>query len=353
MRRSISDSEIRALLTCQAQHDFRYVGQLAGTALKPKTDAPRLRAGRAWGQAMAVLHAQHDSLDGPLQAAHIIHDALEEDAEQQRATGVYLEEDHVEQRRVLVAALDHYAATTDRLPVTNPEHELDVAIPSRTGRRASNAYRLLCKLDGLHIDAQGRLWIVEYKWRDRLTAFEQITLSRQIRWYAWAWQRTTGQPVTGVIVDERLNEAPKPARIVNAKRKGEGIDGKTVSHAVDQMTTPDLYRQACAEYRVEPSEDTLSALAGRRWQSRQDVMFRQGELDEAGRQLVSAARQVAAFDSGVLFPVRNPSPATCGGCAFREICPNPQDVELVDALFKRVPAKRDRLPDHQEEAIAA
>ena len=94
--------------------------------------------------------------------------------------------------------------------------------------------------------------IVEFKLRKQLTPVKLIHLSRQIRWYAWARQRVTDRKVVGVLVDERLNEAPKPARIL---KNGE------VSSAKDQVTSPELYMEACRERDQVPDPYTLEALS--------------------------------------------------------------------------------------------
>jgi hypothetical protein len=139
----------------------------------------------------------------------------------------------VEAEQRLAALLEHYAETAEPLPgLTRLEGETIVPIPSRGGRRASTRYRLLTKIDGYTV-IDGQQWIVEFKLRNHLMPVRLIERSRQIRWYAWALTRAQGghAPV-GVLVDERLNEAPKAPRVVKAKRKGEGVDGYTVSHAM-------------------------------------------------------------------------------------------------------------------------
>lgn len=339
--RSISHSEISTLLDCQAKHDFSYVGQLAGTALQSKTTATILREGRAWGAAIAAWHATGDG-----DAAHqCLLDTLEEDAREQQAAGFYDHLQHADMVGRLGVMFDHYTSTAPGLPIDRLEHEIDVPIPSRRGRRRSNTYRLLCRFDGIHIDEDGRSWIVEFKLRRQLSSLEQIVLSRQIRWYAWAWREQTGVQPAGVIMDERLNEAPKATRTVQGRKKGT----LAPSHAKDQLCTAATYIDLCREFNEEPRPETVDALAARRWQQRHYVLFRDGELDEVGRQLVSAARLAHHLDTGLLWPIRNPSRARCPGCAFREICNDPGDTELVDALFNRVPAKHER----KEQAVAA
>ncbi len=213
MSRSISHSEISTLLDCSQRHAFAYTGALtAGTALKPKQTAMPLRQGRAWGHAVASYHAAVLRTDNRVEAHTTLTAALDEDADQQREHGLYLPDEHAELADRLGRILDHYIDTTDPLPIDRLEHELDVPIPSRTGRRRSNLYRLKCFLDGIHVDDDGRAWIFEAKLRGQLMSLEQISLSRQTRWYAWAHEQATGSEVAGVIVDERLNAAPTPVK---------------------------------------------------------------------------------------------------------------------------------------------
>jgi len=325
--RSISHSECQTLLTCQAQHDFRYGNVLAGSSLKPKDTPVLLREGRAWGRAVAAFHAGED-------AELALSAAIGEDVEQQRENGFYDADAHLETANKLDAMLAQYTAESDRLPIDRLEHELLVPVPSRSGKGDSNRYRLQVFFDGVHVDAGGRTWLVEFKLRKKLSPYAMIANSRQIRYYAWAYQHEAGQPVAGVIVDERLNAVPKPARVL---KNGQP------SHAKDQMTTSELYAAACREANVELNEETLATLSARDWQKRTSppIFLSQEEIAEAGRELVSLGEQVRDADAG-RYPVRNVKPQTCGGCSFKEICANPHETDLVDALFERNPAKRDR-----------
>lgn len=384
MLRAISYTEGSTLLTCQAQWDFKYGGRLAGDALKPKETPIILREGRAWGAAVGAFHAAEvDRLDVGIVA---LAKALEEDAEQQKKAGFYDADVHRDLAAKLRAELAHYAELADPgdwrtqpLNLTRLEHELMVALPSRSGEGKSNRYRLQVFFDGIHIDEEGRAWIVEFKLRSKLSSAEQIANSRQIRYYAWAWFMATGQMVTGVIVDERLNELPKPARWVKPKRKDEGIvvtqeqaaamgapmseaedrsiaQGKielrrTVSHAKEQLTTPDRYEAACGEAGVEPEPEVVEALASRRWSMRERIFLTEREITEAGEELVSLGLQVAAFDAERNYPVRNVKPQNCNGCRFKEICNSPEDAAVVDVLFDRVPPKRELPPKPLQEVV--
>lgn len=338
MKRLISHSEATALLDCQYRHAFAYTGQLTGDALKAKTAAPRLREGRAWGMAVAAFHSYSDPIDGLEYARVAMEIQLSLDAAEQQKHGTYDAAEHTELAQYLLALLDDYAATAEPLPLSRPEHKLEVAIPSRTGIRASNRYALECYLDGIHTDEDGRDWIVEFKLRGQLSKFELIAKWRQTRWYAWAWREVTGRSIAGVIVEERLNAVP-----AGAKLNKDGTPSKV------QSCRPDVYRAAFADRSDHPDPDVLAKLEAKEWQKRHPLLLTERELDEAGQQLATVGFLIQQFDSGQLYPVRNPSPMRCPGCAFKDICNDAGDTELVDALFERRPPKRER----KEEADAS
>jgi hypothetical protein len=391
VKREVSHTEIAAAMDCQAKHAFSYTGHLTGgTTLRPRAVHARLREGRAWGRAVAALHAAVDdggavtpvasphadsspatlwpsvaapgpgvdvsrpafsspacgrtpiadssSLHRQLDAYRALNEALEEDADDLRATGVYNVDDHWDMQGRMTDLLSHYAATSEPLDTFGAETELRVPLPSRTGVRSSSRYVFVGYLDNL-TRVRGHLYIVEFKLRGRLSTHEQAARGRQYRRYAWAAERALGEPVAGVILDERLNEVPKPARWVKGRKKGED---RVPSHACDQMTTPDLYLEACAEGGVDPDPGTVAYLEQRRWQVRHTLTFRRSEIEEAGRELVSAANLISQLDAGALWPVRNESTLRCGGCAFREICPRPDDTDLIDLAFERTTPKRNR-----------
>lgn len=327
MVRAISHSEVDALLGCQVRHAFAYTGRLtAGTALSPRTSAPILRDGRAWGAGVASYHSVgHGTVE--------VLRALEEDAAEQRAAGIYDQSVFDEALTRLMAMLDHYVTVDEtRVPLVEREREILVPLRARSGSgRRSPLYRLHAFLDGIHIDRDGRVWIVEFKLRGRLQSLEQIILNRQIRWYAWAWRELTGIEPAGVIVDERLNALPLPVKI-----NKDGRPSKV------QSCTPDAYLTACYDAEHEPDEDVLAAARAKVWQQRHWILLRPEELDEAGQQLASTAQLVGMMDSGELYPTRNPSPARCPGCPYRPICPDPANTDLIAALFERVPPKAHR-----------
>lgn len=343
MSRILSYTEISTALDCWARWSFRYGdGMGLGAALKQKAVVPRLSAGRAWGAAVAAWHHHVDEPDAGERAIAAMDEALEADAERMREYGVYDSDKHADLRVELLAMLNHYIDLAPKVKMEGLERELLVAIPSRSGKRPSSRYKLLAYLDATE-QADDGVWINEFKLRQRLTPARLITNSRQIRWYAWAYQQETGQQVRGVWVNERLHAAPKPPRIL--------ASGK-LSHAKEQLCTADAYVAACEEHGEEPRPSTLEALRQRQWQQRVPVIFREDELEEAGRELVSAAKLIGQLDSGRLEPVRHVSPRNCGGCPYAEICEAPQACgPLIDMFFERRPAKRDMPPPALEPTL--
>lgn len=349
MKRPISWSEIQTL-DCTAKHAFGYTGHLTdGAALRRKVSKRKMREGKAWGGAVAAYHAHTGT--NTARYAHglaALRHVLDLEALELAAQGLYdpFDRDDLETR--LADILWHYATLTDPLALQQPELELRVPIRSRTGRRASTLYEFHGYVDGLVIDAHG-IWVYEAKLRDNLFSLEQIADSRQTRFYAAAVQQQLGIQVVGVIVDERRNELPKPARWVKGRKKG---DGTVPSHATDQLTTPESYLDACREAGVDPVEETLEALTSRRWQARHRLFYSQAELADAAAELTAGAQLVAMLDSGRLRPFRNPSPTRCAMCPFRgAVCRDPGDHDLIDLDYERVPPKR--LRHEEKEPVAA
>lgn len=327
--RPISHSEASTALDCQSKHAYAYTGQLTGgDALKPKATAPVLREGRAWGAAVAAWHSTSGDIERARAALEI---QLSLDAADQEKAGVYDADEHAALSKHIHDLLNDYVTEADLIQLDRLERELLVPIPSRTGRSDSNRYRLLAYVDGVHTDPDDRDWVVEYKLRKKLTAFELIAKARQIRWYAWAWRKETGREIAGIIVEERLNAVPSPVKL-----NQNGTPSKV------QSCRPDAYIAAFGDRDDEPDAEVVAKLQAKDWMKRHPLVLTPAELDEAGKQLASVGSLIHQLDTGALFPVRNPSPLRCPGCAFRDICGDDGDTELVDALFERRPPKHER-----------
>lgn len=250
--------------------------------------------------------------------------------------------DLFEARDQLGNILQHYASVNNDAYTTGSvmslagldklEHEVNVPIPSRGGKRGSSRYRFHCFLDG-HIEVNSLPWIVEFKLRSSLTDVRTIQKMSQFKWYAWAWRESMQWPgAVGVLVDERLKRMPEPPRVLK--------NGK-VSHAKEQFCTADAYYEACLASGVDPDDATHQYLKQRQWQQRVPLTFSRAELDEAGEELKAAARIIGQLDRGELQPIRNGSPQNCPRCRFKDVCQNPGNDMLIDFAFERRPAKRD------------
>jgi len=332
--RLLSFSEISSALTCTMRHDLAYVGHAAGSALKSRSVGRRLTEGRAFGAAVATWHQRRDELFTTFDAHQALVASLTEDFDQMAAAGAFVSVDELVAAQTRVGAvLDDYIARATPMALTRLEDPLDMPLRSRGGKRGSSRYRFTGRIDGFAPDEYGHRWIVEFKLRGQLTPAWLIAIQPQTRYYGLALAHEWGQAPVGVIVEERLNEAPHAARILKS--------GKPSTDR-QQMTTGALYRAACAETGADVDEELAATYDARQWQQRVPILFRPGELDEAANELVGAARLIQALDTGEIPPIRNVNRFNCSGCQFREICASPRDGAFVDALFERVPAKRDR-----------
>lgn len=333
--RLLSHSEIDTALTCWARHAFAYTGHLTdGDALAPREIPLVLSEGRAHGAAVARWHQRGHTLLAPVEAADALRASLDADELEMREKGLVPDVGtRVATEERLLEILGHYVTNTvPFLDLTRLEDEIIVPIPSRTGVRGSSRYRFQCFIDGW-TNLDGRPWLVEFKLRRRLHTVELISNSRQLRWYAWALRQAKGVEPVGVLVDETWNQVVQHPRVLK--------DGR-LSHAKQQYTTSDRYLLACEEFGVDPVQETVEHFDSIVWHQRVPILFRDGELDEAGRELVSAAQLIRDLDSGQLTPVRHVSPMSCNGCRYKAICANPDDDLFVDTQFERVAPKRNR-----------
>lgn len=317
MSRVITQSEIGTVLECPARWGFGF-GALAGFPLEPKVAPIRMDEGTAWGAAVAVFHTQ--ALAVGVEAAGragvvALEETLGRIAERAMAAGVYDNEVHTATLEKLVPLFSYYCVTTK--PLNLIETERVVRYPLADGWWYEG------RLDGIHEDADGNKWVVEFKLRSNLTPLEQIVLWRQIRWYALALRDEIGF-VRGVIVDEGWNGKIEPVKY--------NKDGKV--SAIQSCPLED-YMAALREHGNQPPNDnTVERLARRRWHQRHEIILTDDEYADAEAEVRSASRMVWMYDSGQLLPLRHPGPTRCPGCQFKDICPTPNDTRLRDALYR-------------------
>lgn len=341
--RLISQTEAGKALDCQASWDFAYGRTLAGSSLKPKTVKPFMDDGSVWGRMLAAWHDVSATHGRFVAASDEMYRGLGDMRKERRKVGLPPDEADAHDRLLrLHAILEHHHANPGELRpfarIADVERRLIVPVP----RPGPAGWALELYIDLVAVDEYGTPGIVENKLRGSVTRSGDLVVSRQVVWYAWAWREVYGTtPV--VIVDERVNGAPS----ATVKRN------KDESLAVVQSCALSVYIDACRLDGVEPLEKTVAALNKKVWAKRHTIHLGEDELDDAGREVASAALLIVDLEAG-RWPIRNKERSRCGGCFYRPICRDTGDVELVDALFVRKPAKRDRTPrEGDTPAVAA
>ena len=175
--RTLSFTEISTALQCEAKHDFSYGDRLAGSALKSKTVLPVLSGGRCLGRdggGLARLGRPRPGARGDVRlartgtpsasASSVYHDREQHTELRERLERIFAHYDH--DRRAAAAALARGGRCWSRCPRST----------ARRGRRSK--YRFLAYFDGIHEDAEGRVWLIEFKLRARLSALDLVANSR-------------------------------------------------------------------------------------------------------------------------------------------------------------------------------
>lgn len=294
--RIISQSEIATFLDCQFKHGFAYGG--LGEPIRAKSRPEYLADGSSWGSAIALLHTEG------FNAAYDSLAALPEG----------------ENREKLIQLLSSYTNKYEPLNLIETEKELTVHLARPDNDLLGWYY--VGHLDGVHKDSDGFLWIVEYKLRTTLYSLEQISFMRQIKWYAWAWIKQFKTMPRGIIVDETLNQLPKPIRF-----------NKNGSVSAVQSCTAEEYVDACLKHHTPVNENTLQKLQEKQWHARHKIFFSERELAEVPEELDRVASLLRHYDSGALRPVRNTT-ARCARCEYKLICPDPNNSLLREEFYE-------------------
>lgn len=172
------------------------------------------------------------------------------------------------------------------------------------------------------------IWITDHKTATSAPSDKGIDFDDQVTGYCYGAWRWLGQIPRGVVYNSLIKQIPKEPRMVQSKRKSEGL---VLSYAKDQLTTPDMYRQALIDNGLMKrgkviSEDhalCLGALLARGWDPffrRYEVMRNAHELESFERHLVNEYRDMVAAwqDPALRYP--NRSTWTCPRCPVNKIC---------------------------------
>jgi RecB family exonuclease len=189
------------------------------------------------------------------------------------------------------------------------------------------------------------LWVVDYKTAGKAPSDSGLDFDDQVTGYCYVVWRWTGQIPRGVVFDYLIKQEPKEPRVVQDRRKGHHGE-QTLSTAKDQLTTPNLYREALKEWGLMhgnkiPSTDhaaCLGALLARGW----DPFFRRFEVTRNIDQLMSfESRLVAEYedmqyagsgDPELLYP--NQHTMLCPRCPVRMICLAMEDGSDVEDMIE-------------------
>lgn len=173
------------------------------------------------------------------------------------------------------------------------------------------------------------IWVTDHKSAGQAPSDKGLDYDDQVTGYCYVVWRWTGHIPRGVIYNVLIKNAPKDPRMVQSKKKSEGL---VLSTAKDQLTTPTLYREALIREGLmvggqiisDKHAECMNALLARGW----DPFFRRYEIGRNLDQLLSFERRLyseyhdmldARFgDESLLYP--NPHTLLCPRCPVRDIC---------------------------------
>lgn len=297
-RRSITRSEIRALLDCEAKWDFSYGDRLAGSSLQAIEPPEVLRLGSSW-DAIVKAYNRREAV-GPVLRA-----------------GLYMGEDN-------------------RLPKLAHRYA-GMYAPMGTKEVAPFRVELYPHLDVTIqpddlLEKDGYLWYIEYKLRKSLTGLEYLQRDLQGMLYVYG-ARKSGINIKGVLFDEMLNESPTDMRY-----KKDGGPSRVQSCSAAE------YIRGCEAINFDPDPEVLARLEERRVHQRIPIDYYDYDLEEMDVMLKSVLSHVTLLETGFMFPKRVRNPMVCRFCEYNQICEHPEP-DLVDFHFTRRKARRNRNAD--------
>lgn len=285
-----------------------YGEQLAGSSIKPKTEAALLNSGSLWD--VTVKSYNHDGLEAALRTLHAT--APADTAEDQQ------------EFEKMTALIRRYAGINPPMrTVTIDPYDVSV----------SSILELTIRPDDLYYTGKGfgdgEMWYVEYKLRKSLTSVEYLQRDFQTKLYVWGARRL-GVPIVGVIMDETLNELPAEVRYNN-----DGRPSKT------QTCSADDYRKGCISGGYVPDPLVLKKLELRKVHQRVPIYYEHFDLEDIEATINAAYAHITYLERGIIRPTRIRNPMLCRLCTFNQICEHPEP-DAVDFLYDRRPAKKDR-----------
>jgi len=177
------------------------------------------------------------------------------------------------------------------------------------------------------------LWVVDHKTSASAPNDRGLDFDEQPTGYCYVVWRLTGKMPRGVIFNYLIKNTPKEPRWVqgNSKNGPHNSEGKALSTAKDQLTTPDMYREALKDLGLykkgkvssEAHAECLEGLLAKGW----DPFFQRYEprrnQDELLAYEAQAFTQYSDMEEAVLVEeMRYPNKSTwwCPSCSVKEIC---------------------------------
>jgi hypothetical protein len=229
--------------------------------------------------------------------------------------------------RQLLAAYVEWAPSVERLaPVlVEVDYAADLADPERTDcalfTPGGAHVNYQGRLDLLGVDAHDAYWIMRHRVVREWTPLSTLVRDEEAAAACWAWQQYyIGMEIAGTIHNEmRLPTVappggdPAPLSAAAAGSRAGPVpqhEGSGGGRSVPQHRRLDARAS-------EPAERAAVEHDSGPWFRRTWIRRSPAEIDQAGRQLASEAREILDPDVAV-FP--SPSERACGSCPFASPC---------------------------------
>lgn len=186
------------------------------------------------------------------------------------------------------------------------------------------------------------LWVVDHKTSSSAYNDRGLDFDDQPTGYCYGLYRLTGIVPRGAVFNVLIKERIKEPR----------VGQRGLSYAKDQLTTPDLYREALKEHGLmsgkritsEKHAECLNALLGRGWRpwfQRLEPTRNEYELKSfEGRLFQEYWDMHEALDANVLYP--NQTTRTCPYCPVNTICQAMEDGSDVEGVMSGFTVAEDR-----------
>lgn len=337
---SISVTERQDFQRCQRMWQFGSPNMLA---LEPKQVAPALYVGAGVHFGLAAQPAGYD----PIEMARLWCDEQERKyAEAYKEwTGVSPSNEEwvefQESRLLVIKLLTHYFEHYGPDPVKPYTFEA-AEITFKCPIPGTNGF-LVGTIDGILSRGQ-ELWLKENKTYSQKPNEEDLQDDDQQLGYMWAARQLFGVTCVGILYDGLMKRVPQPPRVLK--------DG-SVSVAVDQYTTPKLYRDTLAEQGLKPTDKPKGSTTFDTYQEFIDLLeqrmkqpvnnfFARFRFRRSAAEIDSFGEQLPILYDRMLYAKQNPETIIpnfrwegCWDCNYRDLCRLTQRKEDVEYTMEQ------------------